>query len=253
MKKKMSGIIQEAKMVEELINLYKLQQIDSELSIIKNKIDKLPEKIAYEKRYFENEVILKKLDELEKSRHELSRKIKRDDEEVKTIEQKINKEEKRLFSGSITNPKELKSIQDEIAILNKKKDSFETDELELMENLDEMTNIINNFIEQSKNNEIDIKKLKEEFDGINSNLEMRLTELSKERESAIKVVSGGLLEKYTDMIKNKGGIAVARIIDGDCSGCRVKLPFEEIETLNLNKELGRCPSCKRMLIPESIF
>lgn len=240
-------------MVEELLNLYKLQEIDSEISVIKNKIDKLPEKISYEKRYFENEIILKKLDELEKSHHELSRKIKRDDEEVKTIEQKIDKEEKRLFSGSITNPKELKSIQDEIVILNKKKDSFETDELELMESLDEMKNRMNKFKEQTKKNEIDLIKLKEELDGINGKLETRFSQLSKEREIAKKVVSNGLLEKYNDMVKNKGGIAVARIINGDCSGCRVKLPFEEIETLNLNKELGRCPSCKRMLLPESIF
>lgn len=239
--------------MDELINLYKLQKTDSEINIIKNKIEKLPEKIAYEKKYYENEIIVKKLDELEKNHHDLSKKIKRDDEEAKTIEQKIEREEKRLYSGSITSPKELKSIQDEIASFKKRKDNFETDELELMEKLDELTNRLNKFNEQREKNEIELKKLKEEFDGINTNLRTKLNELLKKHESAKKIISTELLEKYNKIAEDKGGIAVARIINGDCSGCRVKLPFEEVETLNFNKELGRCPSCKRMLVPESIF
>ena len=64
---------------------------------------------------------------------EIGREQHRLDGEIELIDQKIAKEEQRLFSGRRVQPKELSGLQAEVASLKKRKEGLEDQDLEVME------------------------------------------------------------------------------------------------------------------------
>jgi predicted nucleic acid-binding Zn-ribbon protein len=67
---------------------------------------------------------------VQKEADDLEHEEKRVEEEVKAIEDKIASEEDKMYSGKVINPKEVAAIQDEVAMLKRRKSPLEEQGLE---------------------------------------------------------------------------------------------------------------------------
>ena len=80
-------------------------------------------------------------------------------------------------------------------------------------------------------------------------LKATVSELNKKRKTLISVLvlqeHYKLIDLYTELKKQKG-IAVAKVEQGICRGCRISLPTAELQQAR-SGSLVRCSSCGRIL------
>lgn len=229
--------------------LAKAQKLDLRILQVSTKIRNLPEKKALEdaKELFND--IDSNLKEIQKEKQSVDAKVKRVEQDISAVNEKIEKEEKKLFSGTVTNPKELNALQHEIESFKKKNDGFETQELELLQELDSINEKLNNISERHAIILEDRNKKRQAYDETLTELEKELEALKVEARDVKSLIEPMLLFKYEELSEAKGGIGAAFYKEGTCSGCHIALPKEEAAKFLEKKDIGRCSNCKRILIP----
>ena len=184
----------------------------------------------------------KSLVDLEHRQHKL-------DGELDILSEKIGKEEGKLFSGTIMNPKELSSIQAEILSLRKKRDEMETEDLEMMEEEDGIRFEVErarSAVEELSANE---REARDSHRKELAEKERQVKESEKERDSLKKAVDGDTLAAYEKLLEDKGGIAVVRIEKGsNCGGCHIQFSSSKIDQFQHEQGIFRCEYCRRILV-----
>lgn len=176
------------------------------------------------------------------------REQERLENEVASLEAKIAGEERRLFDGSVANPKELASIQAEVGSLRKRKGRIEDEVLEQMERREEMDGRLPPL-------ESELARAREDLATLDSELARDLGEAKKEladlrtaREALVPEFDEELLELYEDLRAQKRGVGAAALEDGVCSGCHQKLSPLELERIKRAEGIRRCEYCRRILV-----
>ena len=183
------------------------------------------------------------LDEIMHDQHKL-------DGELDLLFSKIKKEEEKMFSGTVMNPKELSSIQAEIFFLRKKSDEMETRDLELMEAIDggrvevEKTR---RFVEEIS---AEGQRARDEYDRELEEKEHRIGELEGERDKLKQGVSDeDALALYEELLESRGGLAVAVIDHGkNCGGCHIEFSRTQIDRFQHDEGIFRCEYCRRIMV-----
>lgn len=227
--------------------LYRLQNIDIALDELSEHEATLPEKerrevLTVEKRELSEAVA----GQLERLRAEELRQ-KKVEGEVDLLGQKIDKEQKKLYSGTIANPKELASIQQELKSLRSRQDEEETALLEQIEVVESLTrerseragDLDAKTVELADTERVLAEKLAE--------IESERKALQAQRDEAAAQIPEPVMELYLGLRK-KHRNAVVLLKNGLCQGCRVELPAEDVDRITSAEGLWRCPNCGRILI-----
>jgi predicted nucleic acid-binding Zn-ribbon protein len=225
-----------------------LQDTDSKIDALEGKKANLP-------HVGEMETLREELRELELERDSIQTKLgeeehkqKKMEGELELVSLKIEKEEKKLYSGTIASAKELSSIQEEIRSLKKQKDDQETELLEELDVIDGLRQKVAQTESVIKENSQRLARLEEEYGQLVSEIEKEVAALWKGREQILPQISEEVLALYEKLRKEKQGRAVAELKDGTCQGCGMELPAEEVDKILHSDELWQCDYCKRILI-----
>lgn len=225
-------------------HLFQIQKIDSQ-------IDKLNlRKLEIEKLISENSYLNSLQIELSQAESEWS-KVNSDllqlAEEANKKKIKIQQSEASLYSGSISNPKELQSIQDEISSLKKRIQELEDDQLTMMMDLEEREKKVG-VIKSQISKETEKKKENESALNIERQQNDRLLEkLVSERGLITSQLSSEHMKMYEDLRKRKRNLAITLITEETCSGCGTQLTPAEIQSAKSPDQLIFCPACGRIL------
>jgi len=231
------------KVIEELSNLIKIQDIDSQIISLKNKlelipaeINKLNQTIVEIDKQFNNEQ--KKLTDLEKQKRDKERQIEDLNEKIKKLKErtsqiKTNKEYQALL-------KEIEEIEREI---KKQEDNL----LIILYNIDETKNTLNEVklgIE-SRKREINIKKkeLEEQINILNQQIEV----FKDSRKQLISKIPIELYDEYRELMKKHKGLAVSEVKNSVCQGCFLHIPPQLYVEIKINQSIYHCPQCGRFL------
>lgn len=225
-------------------HLYQLQKVDHRLDQINQRAEKISRLLSNNPELVEagNQVnsALKMIHEKE---NELS--VLEDASNKKKI--KIEQSEAALYNGKISNPKELKDLQTEIASLKKAISSIEDDQLILMAQLEEYNQILqqNQKIHESLliSSQQDGQKLLNEID----ELDKEKGKLIKERQAAAGQIQADSLNIYEKLRNSKNHIAVAAVDDQCCATCGAELTASDIQKARSSSTLFFCPSCGRII------
>jgi predicted nucleic acid-binding Zn-ribbon protein len=169
------------------------------------------------------------------------------DLEVNGLSQKIEKNEQRLYSGRVTNPKELANLQEEVASLKRWREKKEEDLLEAMMATEEAEAaladaqaILTQVSESWRTNQGELADEQ-------SRLQARLKKLGEQREALVAAVGPEDVASYERLRQRKGGRAVAAVEDGLCHGCRMNPPVSQVQHARSGNELVFCNNCGRIL------
>lgn len=169
------------------------------------------------------------------------------DGEVEGLTAKIEPEEKRLYDGSVKNPKELGNIQHEIDLLKERRGRFEDELLDVLSRLE--------VAERSRGTaakavtkleagwEHQQQELRHEVRRLNDSLALA----ERRRQVQQGKVGARSLSVYEAVRKKRGGGAVAKIQGGACGGCRITLPDNLRRRAFSSELLAQCPNCERIL------
>ena len=178
---------------------------------------------------------------------ESQRNQRRVEMEIATLTAKIVPEEKRLYDGSVRNPKELGAIQHELELLKPARAKYEDELLETMtrgEVHDRERGRAHHAVEQL---EARWQKRQQELKHEVNRLTDGIARTDTKRDAQKAKVPARSIVVYEDVRRRKGGMAVARVIGGTCQGCRVTVP-EAIRKRAFGSEiLAQCPNCDRIL------
>lgn len=228
--------------------LYRLQQLDRQISSLKDELERHPVREELLGLEEEERALLEELGKLRQEYEQVKRRQEKTEAELRALEEKLKKEEEKLYGGSVSNPKELRGLQAEVKSLRKKMDGLETQAIEDMERLDELRPPLEEA--ESKHGEIS-RRLEEKREVLRAEEERINGELAKLQEERQRIRSGietELLEVYDKLLETKNGLAVVPVLDGVCQGCRVELPGKEYDRFLRSEGLFRCPNCRRILV-----
>ncbi len=167
--------------------------------------------------------------------------------QVEQLTAKIEPEERRLYDGSVKNPKELAGIQHEIESLKERRAGLEEQLLEVFSRVEINERERGRFAR-------DVARLEAlwERDQVDLRRESRrlgdsIARADQKREAQKARLTPRSLQLYEDVRRRRGGMAVAQIRGGVCSGCRITIP-DAVRKRALSSEFpAQCPNCERIL------
>jgi predicted nucleic acid-binding Zn-ribbon protein len=228
--------------------LIALQGVDIEINALgqrKNNLPEIEQITAVESRQDHCAAELKVVaDELE----DVTIDLRRAENEVEAVADRLAKDEKRLNAGMGT-PKELESIQHEMGSLQKRQAELEEVELEVMVRHE----AVSKRLAELQSDEQGLVALKLE---LSVRLENNRTELDAQiaakhetRGALAGQIDPALLELY-EKVRAQVGLGAAELKGKLCTGCNLDLnaiEVERIKSLPLT-EVVRCEECRRILV-----
>jgi uncharacterized protein len=229
--------------------LLAVQALDNELASMRKEIEELPVKhrLAEINERLETAKAAEagKESELEDMK---GRQLKLDGE-LDLLVSKMKKEEEKLFSGTIMNPKELSAIQAEIFSLRKKRDEMETEDLEEMESIDALRHDMVAFGDDKHTAEGEERAAKSAYDTELTQLRERVADSEGRRDELKSLMDEETREQYDKLLATKGGVAVVRIEQGRaCGGCHVEFSRTHIDRFEHEEGPFTCTYCRRILV-----
>jgi len=162
-----------------------------------------------------------------------------------TVITNISELEKKLYSGKVTNPKELTGLQQDAESLKTRRKEKEDRALEIMEQREaasvgvrERQVYLTGVEEAWRTEQAALEKEAGE-------LALRIESLERQRQEFRAGLEAGLVEQY-DKLKAQKGSAVAGVEQGICRGCRISLSQAQLRQVRTGA-LARCGNCGRIL------
>ena len=166
---------------------------------------------------------------------------------VDELEKKIATEEKKLYEGSVKNPRELMNLQQEIDQIKVHRREREDKLLAVMEEVDTAQRDVNQRTEEMEVMTRDREEAQKRLSREQTELEADLDTLTQERETTVSSIDSDGIKTYEELRRVKQGIAVAKLVQGRCQGCRISLPISDQQKARMGQKLATCSNCGRIL------
>jgi predicted nucleic acid-binding Zn-ribbon protein len=169
--------------------------------------------------------------------------------DIDSIRLKAEAERRRLYDGSVANPKELQSIEAEVQSLRSRQERLEDQVLDQMERREELEARLGPIEAEATETRQRLAEIEETSARELVEVEGALGEREEERKALVPELDEELLELYEELRRQKRGVGAAALVDGLCQGCRQQLSPVYRERLKSEQGLWRCEHCRRILVP----
>jgi len=166
---------------------------------------------------------------------------------LEDINRRLAMQEQRLYSGTVTNPKELSALQQEVQRLRAQQNRQEEITLEMMESTESLQEMAQRKAKLLQQAEEDWSKGNTALVTRRDQLETRRQELQTKRTQFTVSIDAELLKRYDAMRRSKQGRAVSKVEQNSCQWCRVILTASELQRVRISTELQMCSNCGRIL------
>lgn len=166
---------------------------------------------------------------------------------LEDLVRRLKHHEQRLYSGNVTNPKELKAIQQEVQHLRTQQAQQEERVLEMMEAADTLREEVERKAKAVGEAEQAWKLSNATGAERVSQMETKLQELHAKRAEQANKLDAAVVKRYEGMRKTKQGRVVSKVEQNSCQWCRVILTPSELQRARMSSELQTCSNCGRIL------
>ena len=223
-------------------DLYSLQEVDLALEANNQAQKRVSALIG------ESQIVLKAKARLAEEQNNLGKftsQQKSIEWEIDDLTAKIKDIEKKLYGGKIFNSKELSSLQQETDDLKKRRSVLEDKSLGLMDDLELTTKAIASSKDELAKREIEWQAQQKQLMVELLQLKASQTVLESNRQQITTLIDADTLFNYQELRKRKG-LAVAKVEQGICQGCRITLPNTDLQRAKGGGAV-RCSSCGRII------
>ncbi len=233
-------------MKQQLLALYELQGLDVKIARVNARLAAMTGGTAQKRQLADAKA---KLHSLEEALGSQETELKDAELKLKSVDEKRAAFEKRLYSGSVSNPKELGSIEKEVKILKGQQEELDGRTLELYDSVDRARAAVESGRQIVKKLEAELAAAVAAEAAERTTLESELKELTSQRESAAAIVTDrALMSRYDAVRKRTGNTGIAKLIHDRCEGCKTtSMPFTTRKLFE-NKEIVSCENCGRILV-----
>jgi len=222
--------------------LYQLQEIDleieSEVQSLHQKSSQMGERQALDNAQSQLASEQQQLDELRRQQRAA-------EWEVDDMLSKITAAEERLYSGKITNPKELSSLQHEVGTMKAKSNYLENRALEIIDRVEAAEKSVATATSEFKKLEDEWQRQQHQLSDDIEQLKSQLTDLKQKRQQLSEEIESQAVALY-EKIRQQKKPPVAKVEQGICRVCRISLSASELQRARSGQPV-QCGSCGRIL------
>ena len=172
------------------------------------------------------------------------------DADVEQVKARRARDRDRMDKGLIANPKDLQRMQGELESLERRINTLEDEELEVMERLEEAQSRLDSLVARTGAIDSRLETLAASRDQKTAELDESLRELDDRRGPAVSKLPADLVALYDRLRAQKGGVGAAELRARQCSGCRLSIDSAELGVIRSASpdEVIRCEECQRILV-----
>ena len=235
---------------ENLHVLLEVQVKDSQILAANHEIKELPERKEIEATQRKMLELDQALKAKESEVHENNRIQKRLEDEVATVEERIENQKRKLYGGEVIAIKELQALEMDIDSLKERQIAIEDQIIEVMELNEPIQNEIQNLStqqEENKENEANLFKVLQEAI---KKIELRINQIKVEIVHLTNDLPNELISEYESLRSRPGHVGIARLVNRTCNGCNLELPAVEVDRIKKLSEdsIINCEECGCILV-----
>lgn len=227
----------------DLLRLWKLHQIDEKIIEVRKRAAALD---GGKDQQTKLDALMKRDSEEGVRARELSSELLDLELSQKTINDKIAKIEKDLFSGKIVNSREVENYEKEITALKRQRDSYDGRLMELYDLVPPAKAALSVLNAEIATVKAQLAEKRKSALATKGELEKAYLALGQKRPEVAKIVPAPLLARYESIRKNHGTGMAEVIKQKQCGSCGMSLPERTIATLQDDK-IVTCEACHRVL------
>ena len=230
--------------------LLDVQELDSRLDLLRAQAQSPPEAVELRDLSARLGTVDGRMRDLQVEVDDLSREQRKADDDVEQVKARRQRDQQRLDSGAVSNPKDLERLQHELVSLERRISDLEDVELEVMERLEIAQAELRARGVEAEELRVRGRELTATRDQRVAGLREEAEQVARERATAVQGVPADLLALYERLREQKGGVGAAALRARRCEGCRMELNSSELAALGKlpPHEVSRCDECGRILI-----
>ncbi|MGW7354005.1 zinc ribbon domain-containing protein [Streptomyces sp. NPDC054784] len=237
------------------IRLLEVQDLDTRLSQLAHKRRSLPEHEEIQKLEADLGQLRDLLVAAQTEESDTAREQTKAEQDVDQVRQRAVRDQQRLDSGAVTNPKDLASLQSEITSLAKRQGDLEDVVLEVMERRESAQERAAELTERVGSVGQRVTEAEGRRDLALEAIDHEARVAGKERDVVAGALPDDLLKLYEKIRGQQGGVGAAKLFQRRCEGCRLELNITELNDVRSAAAdiVVRCENCRRILVrtPES--
>ncbi len=225
-------------------SLYQLQQLDGEIERIAAEAQAISAALQDDSALRQAQ---QELEAAERALRQRQQTLRATEQELADLAARLKGHNDRLYSGSVTNPRELGSLQQEVQHLRQVHSAQEDRVLEAMAAAEDAQTLV---ASSRAKQEAAERARQQELTGLverQRQVEAKLVEVRERRQRLAESCEPPLLQRYEQIRHARGGKAVALAEGGTCQGCRVSLTASDMQRLRTSADVTTCSNCGRIL------
>lgn len=231
-----------AELKQTLVQLYRLQQLETDLAAVERELAAGPARVAAIERTLEGaeKALAKARDDLKQAG-----KQHRDlESEVESIKEKISRYQTQLLE--VKTNEQYRALNNEIAAERGEIDKREDQILELMERSDELSKHVDTEQARLAKEHERVDSEKQELAAANRRLAKERADIVAERDALVAAIDPGGLKLFRRVAEQRGtGLT---LVNGEtCAACRVRCRPQMVEEARTWQSLVQCEQCSRIL------
>lgn len=232
------------------LRLLDLQALDSALDRLAHKRKTLPEIAEMARLEGLVDALRDDLVRAETEVSDLQRDLTKVESEVEQVRARRARDEERLASGAITQPKQLQDLEHEVATLTRRQSDLEDGELEVMERLEAAQAVLDEHTAARSGHLAARAEAEAARDAAFVEIDAEVERITAERATMAATFPEDLLALYEKIRAAEGGVGAGAIGRGACGGCRLDLMGNEKAAIRAAPvdEVLRHEECGRIMV-----
>jgi uncharacterized protein len=238
-------------MPEPLQQLLLVQERDLALDVLRHRRDHLPERAELDGALAEARTLIPRQQRLREDRDAQEREEKRLDHEIETVRAKAAEVDAKLYSGTVTSPRELQAMQADLEQLRHHVTRLEDDELEHMAAREAVESELNPVEARLQELRARVGVLQETIAAAEREIDAEITQEQDARGALAAEVPERLLSDYEARRRRSASQqGAARLVGNTCQACRLSIPATEVDQIRHDDtdRVWYCDNCGAILV-----
>lgn len=233
---------------EELEALLRLQDVENSIRRLEHRLNELPEQAALDASLETSAGLREERDGHRVDLDLVEGEMRKLEGEIDLLEQRRSAEQRRLYGGEITNPRELQAVRAEIESVDNRIEGLEERLLDVLERREALVGSVDALTEREKDLQEEQTDLTAARDDAAQEILAELGELRVSADREREQVPDDILGQYDAKKKRHAGVGVGALSSGICTACRMELTALEVNDLRNGPPLSTCPQCQRLIV-----
>lgn len=231
-------------------DLLTLQNHDSAVDRLRHRKATLPERAELEARRVAHSELEARRAEVAQRRDVELREERRLDDEVRTLEAKAKAVDTKMYSGTVSSPKELQSMQADIDQLRRHAGELEDQELEVLVRREILDSEVAELEAAQAAIAAEVERLVAAIAAQEQEIDAELATEEAARAALAPNIPEATLRLYEQIRVGNRGVGAARLVGMNCQACHLSLPATEVDRIrHLPADaMARCEHCGAILV-----